>query len=163
MTSRRRPKTGDVIQVSLPDGTYAYGRVMRGGVGFYRLRTDEPSRPPIGSRDYEFVVGVYDDALRQWPVVGHDPPRDGEDVWAPPSYIENIRALGTFQIYHKGVLRPASKDEVRGLDAQGVYDHNHVIDRLVTHARPPTAADIVRAQQRRRQGDAQTSDAAERE
>jgi len=30
-------------------------------VAFYKGRSDDPARPPIGDREFEFVVGVYDD------------------------------------------------------------------------------------------------------
>src|ERR1035437_77388 len=50
---RTRAKVGDVVQVVLPDGTHAYGRVLRqASVAFSRARTVEPRSPPIGSRDY---------------------------------------------------------------------------------------------------------------
>lgn len=60
--SRSGPQVGDVIQVALSTGRYAYGRVLRdASVAFYSETTAEPGLPPIGSRDYQFVVGVYDD------------------------------------------------------------------------------------------------------
>jgi hypothetical protein len=34
--TRRRPQLGEVLQVALPDGTFAYGRVLRDGIAFYR-------------------------------------------------------------------------------------------------------------------------------
>lgn len=149
---RRRPKVGDVVQVALPDGTFAYGRVLREGVGFYRTRTNTPGAPPIGSRDYEFVVSVFDDAFRGWPVVGQDPIAEGEDEWAPPSYIEDVIS-GEFRIYHRGAMRSASKDEVRGLDPQAIYASHSVVDRLVTGKRPRTAAEFIRTRRRFKAGE----------
>jgi hypothetical protein len=73
---RTRAKVGDVVQVVLPDGTHAYGRVLReAAVAFYRARTVDPHSPPIGSRDYQFTVGVYADVVgsKRMPIVGHDP------------------------------------------------------------------------------------------
>lgn len=72
----RRPKVGSVVQIALPDGRFAYGRVLRdGAVAFYRRTSERPGEPPIGDRDYQFVVGVYNDTLRsdELPVVGVDP------------------------------------------------------------------------------------------
>jgi hypothetical protein len=61
---RLRFKPGDVFQISLPDGRYAYGRVYRdASVGIYRQITDEPDSPPVGSRDFMFNVGMYKDVL----------------------------------------------------------------------------------------------------
>ena len=73
---RTRAKVGDVVRVVLPDGTHAYGRVLReAAVAFYRARTVDPHSPPIGSRDYQFTVGVYADVVgsKRMPIVGHDP------------------------------------------------------------------------------------------
>jgi hypothetical protein len=129
---RARPKAGDVVQIALPNGSYAYGRVLRdAGVAFYRATTKEPGQPPIGSRDYQFVVGVYDDVLtsKKCPVVGHDPSRDAEDEWPPPQSVEDPIS-GQFQVYHKGVMRPATTDECDGLEPAAVWDYDHLIERL---------------------------------
>lgn len=80
--SRRKPKVGDVIQIKLPSDCYAYGRVLRdASVAFYSETTTEPGLPPVGSRTYQFVVGVYEDVLKspEVPVVGHDPSQDPDD------------------------------------------------------------------------------------
>jgi hypothetical protein len=62
--SRGKPNVGDVIQLTLPSGRYAYGRVLRdASVAFYSETTPEPGAPPVGSRSYQFVVGVYEDVL----------------------------------------------------------------------------------------------------
>ncbi len=74
--SLRKPQVGDVIQLTLPNGRYAYGRVLRdASVAFYSETSAGPGVPPVGSRDYQFVVGVYDDVLTSEGVsiVGHDP------------------------------------------------------------------------------------------
>jgi hypothetical protein len=145
---RRRPQPGEVLQIALLDGTFAYGRVLRGGIAFYRTRTTVPGEPPIGSRDYEFVVSVFDDAARGWPVVGQDPP-EGGDEWAPPTYIEDV-LFGRFRIYEYGEMRPATRDEIRGLDPQAIYDEPSVVSRLMTGERPRTVAEHVRAQRRKK-------------
>jgi hypothetical protein len=42
--SSRKPQVGDVIQLTLPGGRYAYGRVLRdAGVAFYSETTAEPA------------------------------------------------------------------------------------------------------------------------
>jgi hypothetical protein len=119
-----------VIQFDLPDGTYAYGRVLRdAAVGFYRRRSDAPGKPPIGERDFEFVVGVYDDVVRAHPVVGHDPSQTDHEDWPPPMRI-NDPIDGTFSIYTRGEIHPATEDECRGLETAAVWDEAHLVDRL---------------------------------
>lgn len=72
---RIRPKVGDIFQIPLPDGRFAYGKVFwDASVGIYRKVFDEPTEPPIRSR-FAFIVGLYDDILKSgvWPIVGHEP------------------------------------------------------------------------------------------
>jgi hypothetical protein len=115
---RSQDAGGDVIQVMLPTGRYAYGRVLRdASVAFYRGTTAEPGLPPIGSRDYQFVVGVYDDVpgSEGAPVVGHDSAQGPEDDWPPPNSVRDPIS-GAMRIYHHGHLRPATPEEAEGLE-----------------------------------------------
>ncbi|WP_353810498.1 Imm26 family immunity protein [Agromyces sp. SYSU T00194] len=134
----RRPKLGSVVQISLPDGRYAYGRVLRdGAVAFYRRTSDEPGVPPIGDRDYQFVVGVSNDTLRSddVPVVGFDPGVSEEDEWPPPQVVRDP-IDGSVQRYERGVLRPATEAEVAGLEPVAAWALVHLLPRLVTGENP---------------------------
>jgi len=131
--SGRRPRVGDVIQVMLRDSSYAYGRVLHDtSVAFYSATTVEPGLPPIGSRDYQLVVGVYDHVLGSEgaPVVGHDPSQGFEDDWPPPNSIRDPIS-GAMSIYHHGHIRPAMPGEAEGLETAAVWDLHHLIDRLM--------------------------------
>lgn len=131
--SPRKPKVGDVIQLSLPSDCYAYGRVLRdASVAFYRESSTEPAHPPIGSRDYQFVVGVYEDVLRsvECPVVGHDPSQDPEEDWPPP-YCVRDPLSAEMKIYHRGEIRPATPADCEGLEPAAVWDLHHLVDRLM--------------------------------
>jgi len=127
------PKVGDVVQVELPTGRYAYGRVLRdASVAFYEATSDDPGQPPIGSRTYRFVVGVYEDVLKSasCPIVGHDPSRDTEDDWPPPNSVRDP-LTGAMRIYHHGVMRPAGAVECEGLEPAAVWDLHHLVDRIM--------------------------------
>jgi hypothetical protein len=128
---RRRRTVGDVVQVPLPDGTFAYGRVLEdAAVAFYAQRSTDPEQPPIGSRKYEFVVGVYYGSLRNWAVVGRDPGRDDDENWPPPAFIEDSIS-GGFQTYYKGVITPSTAEECQGLERAAVWSDEQVVDRLM--------------------------------
>ena len=86
----KRPRPGTVVQIKLPNGRYAYGRVYdEAGLGVYSQITDEPHKPPIGSRDFQFIIGVYNKVLTsgEWPIVGKDSFGENEDPWPPPRCI----------------------------------------------------------------------------
>jgi len=130
---RRKPPLGDVIQFVLPSGCYAYGRVLRdASVAFYTETTTEPGLPPIGSRNYQFVVGVHDDVFNSESVavVGHDPSQAPEDDWPPP-YCVRDPISGEMKIYHHGMLRAATPRECEGLEPAAVWELHHLIDRLM--------------------------------
>jgi hypothetical protein len=134
----RRPKLGSVVQVTLPNGRYAYGRVLRdGAVAFYRETTDTPGEPPIGDRDYQFVVGVYNDTLRSddLPVVGLDPGAGEDDEW-PPAQVVRDPITGLAQIYERSHLRPATEAEVSGLEPVAAWSLEHLLPRLLSSANP---------------------------
>jgi hypothetical protein len=128
----RYPALGTVLQVPLPDGTYAYGRVLRdASVAFYRTATEEREHAPIGSRDFAFCVGVYRDVVLRWKRVGLDPFTDDEDDgWPPPHAIRDPLSSG-WRIYHRGTMRAATEDEAAGLEPAAVWDEQHVLPRLM--------------------------------
>ncbi|GAA1768024.1 immunity 26/phosphotriesterase HocA family protein [Agromyces humatus] len=129
----RRPELGSVVQFTLPNGRYAYGRVLRdAAVAFYRTTTDEPGLPPIGNRDYQFVVGVDNHALRSdlVPAVGFDPGIDEADEW-PPAQATWDPITGAPRLYARGEIRPATVEEATGLEPAAVWSLEHLIPRLM--------------------------------
>lgn len=123
---------GDVFQISLPNGQFAYGRVYRdASVGIYRKITDKMNQPPIGSRDFMFFVGMYEDVLSKGkvPIVGKDPFDNEEASWPPPYSIKD-KITGAYRLYHKGKMRPSSKSEAAGLEPAAAWDLHHIVDRI---------------------------------
>lgn len=130
---RIRPKIGDVFEIPLPDGRFAYGRVYDdAGVGIYNTITELSGSPPIGCRDFMFNVGMYEDILKsgKWQIVGHDPFESDESAYPPPSYIHDDLS-GEYSIYHRGEIRPASESECSGLEEAAVWDTHHIIERIM--------------------------------
>ena len=121
------------MEIPLPSGGLAYGRVRNdAGLALYRSRSRQRGSPPIGSRDYEFVVGVYDEVLTdgKWPAVGEDPPRTEDDGWPPPTAVRDVIS-GAMRVYERGQMRPATEEEVAGLEPAAVWDRQHIVARLV--------------------------------
>ncbi len=133
MSKKHEIKVGDVFQISLPNGKYAYGRVYKdASVGIYRQVTDEPRQPPIGSRDFLFYVGLYQDVLKsgKWPIIGHDKFENSESAWPPPYCIKDILS-GEYEIYHKGAIKKSTAEDCRDLEEAAVWDSPHIVDRIM--------------------------------
>lgn len=128
--SRRKPKVGDVVQILLPSGGVAYGRVLRdASIAVYDPITGGAGALPIGSRDFLFTVGIYDDALKKLPIVGHDPSQNPEEDWPPPNSVTDM-ITGRTSIYHHGEIRPAEPDACEGLEPAAVWDLHHIVERI---------------------------------
>ncbi len=133
-----RPKIGDVFQIKLPNGKYAYGRVYKdASVGIYREVSSEPNHPPIGSRDFLFNVGMYKDILStgEFPIVGYDPFKEDESAWPDPKCIIDSIS-GEFSLYFEGKITPSSAKECKGLEEAAVWDSHHIISRIMNTNQP---------------------------
>lgn len=131
--THRKPRIGEVLQFKLPDGNYAFGRMLReGAVAFYRVTSEVAGDAPIGSGDYQFVAALYRDVVRsdEVPIVGFDPTVFNGDDW-PLAQSVRDPITGDMQIYERGQMRPSSPDECVGLEPAAVWDLNHIIDRLM--------------------------------
>lgn len=130
MTTKRKPKVGDVVEIELPSGRYAYGRVLRdASIAIYDAVSSKPAQPPTGSRDFQFVVGVYEDVLKRLPTVAHDESSNTEDEWPPPFGVTDV-VTGEMSIYHHGEVRPAAPGEADGLEPAAVWELRHIVDRI---------------------------------
>lgn len=128
-----KPSLGAVCQISLPDGRYAYGRIFKdASIAIYRTVTLRPKSPPIGEREYRFVVGIYDDVpgSARCPIVGQDAFAVNEDPWPPPCKVVDP-ITGALRIYHRGEMRPATDDDgTDGLERAAVWDLDHLTERI---------------------------------
>ena len=129
---RKRKKIGDVYAIPLPNKKYAFGRVFNdAGFGVYEHIGESIEDAPK-SENYQFIVGVYDHALKsgEWTVV-ENRPFDDEDATYPPPMCIIDSISGEYSIYHKGEIRNATKSECEGLEIAAVWDANHITDRIM--------------------------------
>jgi hypothetical protein len=133
MKRKSRPRPGTVVQISLPDGRYAYGRVYGdAGLAVYVQLTTSPGNPPLGSREFLFNVGVYDSVLTSGycPIVGEDPFLNGESPWPPPKCIMDVLS-GASRIYHEGKIRSASPNGIMNLEVSAVWSLEQIVERII--------------------------------
>lgn len=126
----RRRKIGDVYAIPLPDGTYAFGRVLlESSVAFYKHRGQNTNDLPP-TEDYEFTVCCYKDCFKEWTFV-ENRPFGNEDEARSPLY--QMKDIGTenYKIYDYGNIRPATKEEYAGLEVCATWAHIHLVKRLI--------------------------------
>lgn len=130
---KRNAILGDVCELALGDGRFAYGRVLKdASIAVYRSTSMCPGAPPIGERDFLFTVGVYDDVpgSATAPVVGHDPFSCDEEAWPPPSKVVDP-ITGQVRIYHRGEIQKAEDPAAASrLEKAAVWDVRHIVERI---------------------------------
>jgi hypothetical protein len=128
---RVRSKPGDVFQVNLPNGRYAYGRLGdRRHFYIYSVQTDTPGQAPIGSRDFQFYGFGLDEQVADGscPIVGRDPFGPGETS-AVPRYYWGMPPLLT--VLDGDQQRTATVQECIGLERMTAYDLVGLIERIL--------------------------------
>lgn len=129
---KQKIKLGDVYQILLPNGKYAYGRFFRDAcIAIYRNMSVLPGQVPQ-TEDYQFVVGVYNDVLKsgKWPVVENRPFKSEDESWPPPMCVID-KISGKYEIYYKGELIPSNEENCSGLEEAAVWEAEHIVDRIM--------------------------------
>ncbi len=129
---KKKINLGDVYEIALPDGNFAYGRIFQDGcIGIYKEISSIPKQIPE-SEAYLFVVGVYEDVLKSgdWEIVGNVPFKAEDDAWPPPMCIID-KISGEYSIYHQGEITDATEDQCTGMEEAAVWEAEHIIDRIL--------------------------------
>lgn len=128
---------GNFVRIPLEGGMFGFGRVLRGAVGFYDLRAAEtPPLEEIAARPMLFKVWVMKYAIgrKYWQVVGNLPLTP--ELLIPWTFYGFDTISGEFWLYHQETAPlqiPATIDEVRGFESAGVWDPEHIEQRLNDH------------------------------
>ncbi len=130
---RRVPRrVGDVVEITLDSaGLMAYAVVLaEGAFAIFDGRTAPDAdaairRPPM------FYVAVIDGAVTtgRWPVVQTDVDLVPA-LKVPPTFMQDPLNREKFQVYERGMMRPASRAECLHLERTAVWDPEHVEDRI---------------------------------
>lgn len=122
---RIRSKLGDVHQIPLPDGTYAYERLFKEGtLTIYKERSEDANTLPQ-KEEYSFFVAVETWVLKdgEFPRVENRPFLSEDDAWPPPRFIRDS-LNGKYSLCYKREKTPSTKEECRGLEAVATWSRN---------------------------------------
>jgi hypothetical protein len=129
---KKKIQLGDIYQIPLPDGNYAYGRIFKDAcIAIYKQLTTTPKQIPE-KEEYQFIVGVYEDVLKsgKWEIVDNRPFVKSDEAWPPPMCIIDMIS-GKYSIYHKGEIKEATEWQCMKLEEAAVWDAHHIIDRII--------------------------------
>jgi hypothetical protein len=132
-------KEGSFIEIVLPNGKYAYGRILpKADFAFYDLYADEQVTDfeKIEKNEILFIVAVYKDAITKgrWKKIGYKELEPKLSV-LPLKFIEDGLNPGVYEIYNPntGGITPTTKDKCIGLERSAVWEPGHVEERIVDH------------------------------
>jgi Immunity protein 26 len=137
--ARQKPQKrvpGDIVEIDLGDGSHTYARVLEEALfAFYDGRfNEELAQEEVVNLPTLFQVPVMNKAVKsgRWRIVGNVP-LDSTLLDPAPRFIQDALKKDRLQIYHRGRIRPATKEECTGLEREAVWDPTHVEDRLRDH------------------------------
>ena len=130
----KRFTSGKFVRITLPDGSYGYGRLRKKPIAsFYDFRTEEPisDLDEIALKPILFTIGVHKSVLAKWEVIGTRPLEEHlqQPVIQFHQEIGDFRKCIIFDL--EGNDRAATPEECEGLERWAVWDPNGVEERLL--------------------------------
>jgi hypothetical protein len=134
---RQRRKVGDIVQVDLGGGEHGYARVLEhASFAFYDIVTKEnASAEEIVGRPVLFIIAVMNKAVTsgRWQRV-HWKPLEAPLQRLPAKFMEDAMCKGRYRLYlEDGTMRPATREDCKGLERAAVWDPTHAEERLHDH------------------------------
>jgi len=136
MRKKIKYKIGDIVAILLPNKQYAYGKIFHDStIGIYKLvtRTIAPIEKVIQSQ-IAFYAGFFDTKILSgdWSIIGTQQFFSDEEDWPPPKYVQDILNPQKYRIYHKGMMRPATLKDIKGLDKAIMYKPESLESKIMT-------------------------------
>lgn len=127
-------QTGDVVSIPIGDGMQMAARVLRDSSiqVFDDIFSDLPDIGRLRGTRTLCSPGVFDTAIKRgdWKKLGNLPFLDDQSSWPSPKFIRDVLQPDRYRIYERGSMRPASKEEVKGLEEQRMYKPEQLVDYL---------------------------------
>lgn len=132
-SSKVRQRVGDVVAIPV-QSQYAFGRILNDcGLAVYSVLASSQDMPAeLADSQVLFHTAFVPTAVDsgEWPIVGHVNARHPDDDWEPPKLIPNILNPKRPSIQYRGERRPATPEEVIGLERGGMRMPHHVIEEI---------------------------------
>ena len=126
----KRP--GDIFSLPLSDGTLAFAQWLPDGTARFFIITSQSSLPisEILSSPVAFRVIVFGDTPSRynWVKLGKAPIPPA--LSKPQRYAKKDSISGKLFMYFESVERPATLQELAGLETLAVWAHPHIVERL---------------------------------
>ncbi len=125
---------GDIVMIPLGDGVFVFGRLLRdASIAIYNLAAKEAVELGLlASKDVLFEAGVFDTNIAngKWKIIGNIPFDNDDESWPSPQYIRDIINPDKYRIYYKGEMKPASEQDIQGLEKQVMYKPEELIKEI---------------------------------
>ncbi|WP_300554257.1 immunity 26/phosphotriesterase HocA family protein [Maricaulis sp.] len=144
-----RKKTGDVVEFSLPDGGFAYAKILKSPlVAFYDCITAE--RVPLAdvtSAKTAFSVWVMDEAVnsKAWKKIGTTALT--EDDLRERLFFSRDMISKDYVLHDDFGTAPASKEDCIGLEVAAIWSKKQIEERLSHHRRGESSPILRRHQE----------------
>ena len=125
----KRKKLGDIVEIPLGDGLYAYAKLYRqGALGIYNGKYHNYTEGPENIDYFRFIT-LYRNSLSRLNVVDNIPFNNDEESWQPDKVVvDAITNRGS--LYHHGEIIECSYEECKDLEVCAVWELDHLIDML---------------------------------
>jgi hypothetical protein len=125
---------GDIVMIPVSDGLYVFGRLMQdASIAIYSfLSKGIVDVHQLVGKEVLFDPGVFDTNIAngQWKIIGSIPFSNADESWPTPKYIRDVINPNKYRIYCKGEMKPASEQEVEGLEKQVMYKPEELVDEI---------------------------------
>jgi len=130
--ARFTKKPGDIFSLPLSDGTLAFAQWLPDGTARFFTITSQSALPiaQILSSPVAFRVIVFSDTPGRYNWAKLGKASVPAALSTPQHYAKKDSITGELSMYFQSVERPATLQELAGLETLAVWAHPHIVERL---------------------------------
>lgn len=136
MSKKQRIIIGSILEIYIEKEYYTYAQILgKAGYAFFDYKTKDKLKDYsiLLDKPILFITSVYNDVITQghWLKVGNLEIR--KDLQEQPvQFIQDAIHPDRFEFYdpNTGESKPATKEQIKGLERASVWEANHIEDRI---------------------------------